>query len=127
MDADTLTEILSGKHLSMPDRVVRGVWPHPPLILADLVEHLAKIVASRDWFPKPFRRAEPGHLVADLTAVERRGAHEYIVHVQRSGPSGFTVAGAAERRFHSPRDAAAFFLRAEYRLPGDIDGWKVVE
>jgi hypothetical protein len=127
MDAGTLTEILSGKHLSMPDRIDRGAWPHPPLLFADVVQHLASVVASRDWFPKPFRTAAPGDLVADLTAVERRGPHEYVVHVQRSGPSGYTIAGAAERRFDSPTDAAAFFLRAEYRLPGDIDGWKIVE
>lgn len=126
MDADTLTEILSGKHLSMPERIMRGAWPHPPLIFDDLVEHLAKIVAPHVWFPMPFRAAEPGDFVADLTAVEHRGPHEYIVHVQRAGPSGYTVAGAIERRFDSPRDAAAFFLRAEFRLPGDIDGWKVV-
>jgi len=127
MDADALTEILSGKHLSMQERITRGAWPHPPLIFVELVDHLASIVASSDWFPKPFRAARPGELVADLTAVEHRGPHEYIVHVQRSGPSGYTVGAATERRFDSPRDAGAFFLRVEYRLPGDIDEWRVVE
>lgn len=126
MNTGTLTEVLSDKHLSIPDRIARGACPHPPLLFAD-VSHFTNIVASRRRFPKPFRAAAPGHLVAELTDVERRGPHECVVYEQRSGPSGYTVTGVALQRFDSPTDAAAFFLCTEHRLPGDIDGWKVVE
>lgn len=76
MDKDSLTEILSGHHLNMPERVARGIWPHPPLRFGDLVRHLAEIVSSQQWFPAPFVAATPGEFVADVTAIERRGQSE---------------------------------------------------
>jgi hypothetical protein len=127
VDADSLTEILSGRHFSMPERISRGLWPHEPMRLGDLVRHLSGVIRSRPWFPALFCPAAPGEVVADVTTIERRGPHEYIVHVQRSGASGFTIAATGSSTFTSAEAAAAEFLRQEFRLPGDLDGWTIVE
>lgn len=127
MDADSLTQILAGRHFNMPERIDRGIWPHPPLRFSDLVKHLAGVLTTREWFPEMFTPARSGDIVPDVVAVERRNSREYVVHMQSSGPSGFTVAGTASRSFRSPDEAAAFFLRVAFRLPGDLDGWKVIE
>ena len=116
MDPDTLTQILEGHHFSMPDRIALGAWPHQPLQFSHLAQHLAKVIASREWFPKPFRAAAPGEFVADVTVIERKNPRSYVVHVQRSGASGLTVATASMDAFSNPEDAAAFFLRTEHRL-----------
>ncbi|HEX4337029.1 MAG TPA: hypothetical protein VH062_14020 [Polyangiaceae bacterium] len=127
MHPDRLTDLLAGRHFNMPDRIDFGMWPHPPLTMPDIVQHLSRVVADQTWFPKPFRPAEPGEPVPDLVVIERRSAEEFIVHLQASGPTGFTVAGALSRTFRSAEDAATFYLRTGMRLPGDLDGWKVVE
>jgi hypothetical protein len=126
MDDESLTEILSGRHFNMAERAQRGIWPHAPLSFEAVVSHLSRIIRTRTWFPRRFVPAESGEAIADVTVIERRGDHDYVVHVQRSGPSGYTVAGRAARPFGRAEGAAAFFLEAEFNLPGDIDGWKVV-
>jgi hypothetical protein len=126
MDRDMLTEILAGRHFNMPDRVARGAWPHEPLAFSALVQHLSAVISSRQWFPGPFQPAKSGEWVADVTVIENIRPDLLIVHVQRSGASGRTIAESFERRFSSPVDAADFFLRTEHRLPGDLDGWKVI-
>ena len=127
MDANSLTQILAGRHFNMTERIERGIWPHPPLKFCDLVRHLAEVLASQEWFPEKFIPARPGHIVADVVVVERSGSRDYVVHMQSSGPSGFTIAGSGSRTFQSPDEAAEFFLHVAHRLPGDLDGWKVIE
>ena len=56
----------------MPERIKRGVWPHPPLEFKAIVDHLAGVVRERVWFPRPFVPSKPGEPVADATAIERR-------------------------------------------------------
>jgi hypothetical protein len=127
MEPSDLTALLGGHHFSMPDRIERGMWPHPPLRIGHLIKHLAALLSSRAWFPKAFRRAVPGEMVPDVAVVECRGPSEYIVHLQSSEASGLTVAGYRATAFHSPSSAAEFYLRTGLRLPGDLDGWKVAE
>lgn len=127
MDPSDLTELLGGHHFSMPERIARGMWPHSPLKLESLVAHLAAVLSSRRWFPEPFAPPRSGEPVADIAVVECRGPSEYIVHLQASGPSGLTVAGYVARTFDSAATAAEHYLRVGLRLPGNLDGWKVVE
>lgn len=126
MDDESLTDLLSGRHFSMPERIRRGIWPHAPLPYETVASHLARLIRARPWFPLLFIPARPGEEVPDVTAIERREDRTYVVHLQRSGPSGRTVAGKAARVFDTAEKAAVFFLEAELRLPGDLDGWQVV-
>ncbi len=111
----------------MEERIRRGAWPHPPLLLRELVAHLARVIESRQWFPRAWDPSEPGKGVADLIVIERKSPREFVVHVQRADPSGFTVAERGERTFGTAAEAASFYLRWELHLPGDLDGWKVIE
>jgi hypothetical protein len=126
MDDESLTEIVSGRHLNMAERQRRGIWPHPPMQFDAVASHVAGLLRTREWFPQRFVPAQPGEPVADTTAIERRSGTEYVVHFQRSGASGYTVAERGTRVFDRAEDAAAFYLEAAFNLPGDIDGWKVV-
>jgi hypothetical protein len=51
-DSETLTFLLRGGHLSVPDRIERGLWPHPPMKLSDVANHLAGILQEEEWFPR---------------------------------------------------------------------------
>lgn len=127
VNEEMLTALLSGAHFSMEEGIRHGAWPHPPLLLRDLITHLARVVETRRWFPRPWSSAEAGAAVADVTVIEQRGPSEFLVHFQRSGPSGLTVAEQGQREFQKAEYAAAFYLKWELHLPGDLDGWKVVE
>lgn len=126
MDDKHLIEILSGRHFSMAERFERGIWPHPPLRLGEVVRCLAGVLREREWFPYEFVPAGPGGAVADITSVERCADGTFVVHIQRSGPTPATVGALGARPFTSAEGAAQFFLSAEFNLPGDLDGWKVV-
>ena len=126
MDSAFLTELLAGRHFNMEERVTRGVWPHPPLQFADLTRHLARVIEERGVFPSPWSERRPNAPVRDRTAIERRGPSEFVVRYERSGPS-LNLAEEGEHVFVSAEAAAAWYLRAEFGLPGDLDGWRVVE
>jgi hypothetical protein len=126
MDPQTLTELLAGRHFGMEERIKRGAWPHPPLHFHDLTRHLAQVLTEQQWFPHPWHERQPHEAVADRTVIERQAPGRYVVHFERSGPA-MNLAEAGDRVFHQPEEAAAFYLQAEFNLPGDLDGWKVVE
>ena len=126
MDANMLTEVLAGRHFNMEERFARSAWPHEPLRFEDVVTHLAAVLKERHWFPDPWLERLPGSPVADRTVVEREGTRRYVVRFERSGP-WMNLAEAGERVFRTPEEAAEFYLRAELHLPGDLDGWKVIE
>jgi hypothetical protein len=125
VDPEFLTELLAGRHFNMEERVTRGAWPNPPLQLTDLTHHLARVIEERGAFPSPWSERRPNAPVGDRTAVERRGPREFVGRYERSGPHG-NLAEEGEHVFASAEAAAAWYLRAEFDLPGDLDGWRVV-
>ena len=126
MDQNTLTEVLSGRHLTMEERARRGVWPHPPLRFREPAPHLATLLASERWFPRPWLERRPDEAVGDRTVIERQGPAHYVVRFEGSGPA-MNLAESGEKVFDNAQEAAAFYLREELDLPGDLDGWRVVE
>jgi hypothetical protein len=64
MDADTLVFLLKVGHINMPDRIARGLWPHPPVTLGAVTEYLAGVLESGEpWFPRQWEPACPRELV----------------------------------------------------------------
>ena len=52
VDNKTLLFLLKGGHLSMPDRIALGAWPHAPLFYDAIVNYLAAVLEEREaWFP----------------------------------------------------------------------------
>ena len=125
MDKTTLTDVLSGKHLNMEERARRGAWPHPPLRFSELGQHIVHELSSARWFPTAWRERAPDGPVADRTVIERQAPGRFVVRFERSGPA-MNLAEAGEKVFGTAEEAAAFYLRSEFHLPGDLDGWKVI-
>jgi hypothetical protein len=127
MDSETLTFLLRGGHLSMPERIERGLWPHPPLRFSDVARHLASVLVSETWFPREWKPAVPGESVWEGGVIERQSQSRYVYRSQRHHPVvPNIVAGQSEKVFDSPEEVAIHYLKWDLNLPGDLDGWKVV-
>jgi hypothetical protein len=126
MDSETLTLLLRGQHINMPDRLARGLWPHPPLRFCDLEQHLAEILRRGTSFPRLWHAHEEGQVVVEGGVIEK-DSDGYIYRSQRATPlNPFALAETNERRFASAEEAAAHYLQWDLRLPGELDGWKVI-
>ncbi|NQU25827.1 MAG: hypothetical protein HQ567_31450 [Candidatus Nealsonbacteria bacterium] len=127
MDHELLTRLLKGEHVNMPERIALGAWPHSPLEFQDLVGHLAEILRSEKWFPREWKVHEEGSTVNEGMVIERSPIGKYVVRARRAHPTVPTLlAEATQKTFSTPEEAARYFLRWNLKLPGDLDGWKVV-
>lgn len=112
----------------MEQRRARGIWPHSPLRFEDLVRHLAAILEHERWFPFEQQARASGEAAYEGVLVERKRHGRYVCHCERADPLvPSQVAERTERAFGSAEGAARFYLRWGLHLPGDLDGWKVVE
>ena len=128
MSPDLLTRVLRGEHVSMEERIRLDAWPHAPLRLADLVAHLAAAIRTELSFPRPWEEAVPGMAVHEGGVIEREGPELFRYRAQRAHPIRPTVvAERVERTFSSAEEAARHYLQWHLKLPGDLDGWRVVE
>ncbi len=127
MDSEILTFLLKHGHLDMQERFKRNIWPHPPLKFNDLVNHLAKVLQSENWFPHFWRPEEKGESIYEGIIIERKSPFLYICHVQRHSPiNPFLLAERTAKTFFFSKSAARFYLKYDLCLPGDLDGWQVI-
>ena len=127
MTPDILTRILRGEHFNMEQRAELGVWPHPPLPYADVLRHLAHLLATETSFPRSWIAWQAGQPVFEGGVIERQGPHRFLYRAQRADAIRPQVlAETTEVLFPSAEAAAAHYLRWDLHLPGDLDGWKVV-
>lgn len=127
MDSETLTFLLRGGHLNVPDRIKRGLWPHPPIQFADVLERLTAILVSERWFPCEWQPAVPNEPVREGGVIERQAPSRYIYRTQRHHPTVPTLlAERSETVFKSAEAAARHYLKWDLHLPGDLDGWQVI-
>ena len=111
----------------MPERIERGLWPHPPLKFSVVIAHLSKVLESEQWFPREWKPAVPGEAVWEGGVIERQSSSRYVYRRQRPQPINPTVlAEQTEKVFSSAEEAARHYLKWDLNLPGDLDGWKVV-
>jgi hypothetical protein len=128
MDEETLTILLRGGHISMPERIARGAWPHPPLTLAEVLSHLTKLIQQHKWFPREYERHQEGQPVHEGGTIESQGPDRYVYRSARAHPiRPRELAQSVERVFSMADDAARHYLKWDLKLPGDLDGWKVIE
>jgi hypothetical protein len=128
MDSETLTYLLRGGHIDMPDRVARGLWPHPPLKFEEVLALLTELLEEHEWFPRETHAHREGESVDERGAIQRVSSGRYVYRLSRAHPSEpLVLAQTAEHVFPSARAAAGYFLKWDLNLPGDLDGWKVVE
>jgi len=128
MEPQTLTFLLRGRHISMPDRVKRSDWPHSALPFADVVKHLVVILERDRHFPFEWEPPVKGKPVNETGTIERRDANTYVYRAARAQPSDTsTPIEVTEKVFTNAAEAARCYLRWDLHLPGDLDGWKVIE
>ena len=130
MDDPTLLFLLKGGHLNMADRIARGLWPHPPLMLDAVTDYLAGVLESGEaWVPRPFEPARGGGAVWQGGVIERQAADRYVYRSQAHHMlSPVTLTASSERVLsNASRDAAAHYLHWNLNLPGSLDGWRVVK
>jgi len=113
----------------MPERFERGIWPHPPLALNNLIDYLANVLEEGEcWFPYQWSDNRTGEPVREGGTIERQQANRYVYRATRHHPiSPKTLVETTETLFSSSRDAAIHYLKWDMHLPGDLDGWKVLE
>jgi hypothetical protein len=127
VDSETLTYLLRGGHVNMPDRLARGLWPHLPLTFSEVLTHLTKLIEQNTWFPREWQAHHEGESVNESATIERQAPDRYVYRAARSHPvQSYALAESTERVFSSPQEVARHYLKWELHLPGDLDGWKVI-
>jgi len=120
MDLETLTFLLGGGHLNVPERQARGIWPHPPLKFWDLVDHIVSALESKGYFPRPWTDDSV------VGVIERRSPNHYIF--RSIGEIGVGREEYCEQSYVTAKAAVRDYLRINFGLPqsGNLDSWKVV-
>ncbi|MCP4374239.1 MAG: hypothetical protein GY797_39975 [Deltaproteobacteria bacterium] len=120
MDDETLTYLLKGGHINVPDRISKGIWPHPPLKYKEVLSHLVRIIQEAEWFPCDLSSGKEGVVIQN-----KKG--KYICHsLQYSAFGAPIVSEQKQHKFKTATEAADFFLKWDLFLPGDLDSWKVI-
>lgn len=128
MDEETLTMLLRGQHINMPERMARGAWPHPPLSFDEVLAHLVNLLHRNKWFPRELQPRRDGEPVNEGGTIERQQPDRYIYRAARASPiQPHALAQGTEQIFSNAEEAARYYLTWDLCLPGDLDGWKVVE
>ena len=128
MNEETLTMLLRGEHINMPERIARGMWPHPPISFSEVLARLTELINHHRWFPRQWQPHSEGEPIHEGGVIERLGIDRYVYLAARAHPvQPHVVAECTERVFSSAEDAARYFLKWDLHLPGDLDGWKVIE
>lgn len=128
MDTESLDYLLRGGHYNVPDRIARGIWPHAPLKMASLVEHIVSALKRDRWFPREWVPREDGELIDDVIGIEMQTPNRFVVRSRRASVYDLQKIGEqSETVFTSGEEAARNYLKWELNLPGDLDSWKVTE
>ena|SRR5579872_2106037 len=126
MPPEILTFLLRGGHLNVEERKEKGLWPSERLKYSEVLDHLAAVIESEEWFPRMMPEHKLGELVYDGTVIRRIGANRFVC--QSCRPSVHNLQVVAEQSTHECRnawDAAAYYLKWELNLPGTLDSWVV--
>ena len=119
MDRDTLTYLLKGGHINVPDRISKGIWPHPPLKYKDVRAHLVSLIENTEWFPCDLTSGKEGVVIQNKNG-------KYICHVLHYSAFGAPIVSEKKiKKFKKPEEAADYYLKWDLFLPGDLDSWKV--
>jgi hypothetical protein len=128
MDTESLDYLLRGGHYNVPDRIARGIWPHGPLTMADLIDHIVSALKRDRWFPREWVSRTDAELIDDVIVIEMQATNRFVVRSRRASVYDLQKIGEqSEQVFATGEEAARFYLKWELNLPGDLDSWKVTE
>ena len=128
MDSETIIYLLKGGHLNMEQRKEKGIWPHPPLLINDLINELVNYFQTHKWFPHEWVERKDGELIDDVAVLEKVNDKKVIYRSRAASPYDLTIiTEKTEKKFKSIRKASEYYLRNVLYLPGTLDSWKVIE
>ncbi|MBU1043182.1 MAG: hypothetical protein KJ915_02140 [Candidatus Omnitrophica bacterium] len=128
MESKTKIFLLKGGHLNMEERIDQGIWPHPPLTITELRNEIIEYLKTYKWFPHEWISKKNGEPIDDATVIEKIDKNKYIYRSRAASPYDLNkITMQTEKIFNSAEKAIEYYLREVLYLPGDLDGWKVVE
>jgi hypothetical protein len=128
MDRGTLLFLLKGGHIDMSTRVARKLWPHSPLLLGECIDAILDFLRSNKFFPVPWVEKKNGELIGDLMVIEKIDENNFLCKYRYSNPLNLLkISDVGEKTFKSGYEAVKYYLQHELYLPGDLDGWKVID
>ena len=112
----------------MEQRKEKGIWPHPPLLINDLINELVNYFQTHKWFPHEWVERKDGELIDDVAVLEKVNDKKVIYRSRAASPYDLTIiTEKTEKKFKSIRKASEYYLRNVLYLPGTLDSWKVIE
>lgn len=128
MDKDTLLFLLKGGHIDMPTRISERIWLHPPISLSECINLVLDFLKLNKYFPIPWVERKDGELIGDSMIIEKVNENKFICKYRYSNPVNLLrISEAGEKVFNSGYEAVKYYLQHELHLPGDLDGWKVID
>lgn len=126
MPSHIITRLLEGEHFDMDQRKALGLLPPETLSYAEVRDHLALLLADREWFPSKPSDSHNTEAVHEGIIVHHVSPNRFICHARRaSAVNPFVLAEQSAYKCRSAREAAEYYLRWELNLPGRLDGWIV--
>ena len=127
MKKETLDLLLRGGHISMSKRIELGEWPHPPLKIQEIINHIKESLLRDGYFPFQWEPHEEGNAVDERGVLEVVRKFRIVYRVRRHNPiNPFQLVKETEKLFFSTKKAIHFYIKWQLYLPGDLDGWEVV-
>lgn len=112
----------------MQERQEMRIWPHPPLLLGDLVDELIEYFETHRWFPHEWVERKDGETIDDVTVIEKTNDRKFIYRSRSADPHDITkIAAKTEKLFDFATEVSYYYLRTALHLPGRLDKWLVVD
>ena len=112
----------------MEERFEKNIWPHPPLMLGDLINELVNYFKTNQWFPHEWVERKNGELIDDTVVIEKINENKFVYRARAADPINLKrITAKTEKVFNSAREVSEYYIRHVLNLPGDLDGWKVIE
>lgn len=128
MDQENLLFLLRGGHIDMPTRIEKKIWPHSPIRLNDCITVIINVLNHDKYFPQLWINRQNGELIDDTAIIEKINEAKFLYRYREASPSDLKKISISEEMvFKTAQSAAEYYLRNTLRLPGDLDGWEVVE
>jgi hypothetical protein len=126
MPSQIITRLLEGEHFNMDQRKAFGLLPAETLSYAEVRDHLALLLADREWFPAKPSDSHNTDAIHEGIFIHHVSPNRFICYARRASTENpLVLAEQSACEFGSAREAADYYLRWELNLPGRLDGWVV--
>jgi hypothetical protein len=126
MPPQIITRLLEGEHFDMDQRKALGLLPAETLSYAEVRDHLALLLADREWFPSKPSDSNKTEAIYEGILIHHVSPNRFICYARRaSAVNPLVLAEQSAHECESAREAADYYLRWELNLPGSLDGWVV--